>query len=113
MASGMASIGERVTHVEVKVDIFRSDVAELKGLIVALDERMDRRFVALDERMDRRFQAVDHRFDAADRRFVEQQERMDRRFDAVDRRFYWNIGLQVMILLTIIGGLFGLLAQLR
>ncbi len=102
MASGMASIGERVTHVEVKVEIFRSDVAELKGMIVALDERMDRRF-----------QAVDHRFDAADRRFVEQQERMDRRFDAVDRRFSWNIGLQVMILLAIIGGLFGLLAQLR
>ncbi len=90
----MALIEGRVTHVEVKMDTFRSDIAELKSLIVALGTDLKQQIAAVDERMERRFQAVDHRF------------------DAVDRRFYWTIGLQFMILLTIIGGLFGVLAKL-
>jgi len=48
-------------------------LAELRGLIITLEQKMERRFEAID-----------------------------RRFDQLDRRFMWVIGMQFSTLLTII-----------
>ena len=40
-------------------------------------------------------------------------EKFDRRFEAADRKFFWVMGWQIMTLLAIVGGLFGVIAQLR
>lgn len=39
-------------------------------------------------------------------------EKMDRRFDRVEGRFYWVIGIQFTILISIMGGLFGVITKL-
>lgn len=38
--------------------------------------------------------------------------KMDRRFDRVEGRFYWVIGIQFTILISIMGGLFGIITRL-
>lgn len=83
----MRSSEARLAEVEVKVDTFRSDVGELKGMIAALGDKMDRRFDAVD----RRFEAVDRRFDTG---------------------FRWLIGVQLMTLVAIIAGLFQVVTRL-
>jgi hypothetical protein len=39
-------------------------------------------------------------------------DKMDRRFDRVESRFYWVIGIQFTILLSVIAGLFGVVTKL-
>jgi hypothetical protein len=65
--------------------------------------------VALDQKLDRRFDAVDGRFDALEGRF-------ETRFAGLETRtshwFLSMLTLQIMTLLAIIGGLFGIVAKL-
>ncbi len=50
MRTAVRTIDERVAQLEVKVETYRTDIAELKGAIAALDEKMDGRFEAMDGR---------------------------------------------------------------
>jgi chaperonin cofactor prefoldin len=86
-------------------------------------EQMDRRFEQMDrrfEQMDRRFEQVDQRFAAlqdqmnrrfeqVDQRFTVLQDHMNQRFDAVDqkidRHFTWLVGIQVAVLVAVVGAL--------
>ncbi len=50
----MAAIAERVTDIEVKVETFSKDMAEVKGVLGSLDMRMaavERRLEAIDGRL--------------------------------------------------------------
>ena len=69
----MATVEERVSYVEAKMEEHSRTLAELRGLIITLEQKMERRFEAID-----------------------------RRFDQLDRRFMWVIGMQLSTLLTII-----------
>lgn len=83
----MAVVDERVESLEAKM----SEHAQAIGL---LDQRMAWGF----GETVRRFEAVDRRFDAIDRRF----ERLE---DKVSRQFVWTVGIQVTVLLAVIGAL--------
>ena len=65
--------------------------------------------VALDQKMDRRFGSVEARFDSLETRF-------ETRFGGLETRtshlFVSMITLQIMTLLAIIGGLFGIITRL-
>ena len=54
--------------------------------------------------MNRRFEQIDHRF-------AELQGQMNQRFDAVDqkidRHFTWLVGIQVAVLVAVVGALAG------
>ena len=52
---GMATTEERLTQLEVRVEEHATTSADLRELIVTLDQKMDRRFDAMEERFDRRF----------------------------------------------------------
>lgn len=80
----------------------------IRGAIVSLEQRIDRRFEAVDARfaaIDARFASIDLRLDAIDRRF----EGVDRRLDGLDtkmsRQFMWLVGLHVTTLLAIVAAL--------
>ena len=90
----MARTEERLTHLEVKVEEHSMAMGDLKGLIVALDQKMERRFDAFEQRVDRRF--------------AETGQRLDR----IDQRFVWVIGIQFTIFLSIAAGMFGLVTML-
>lgn len=76
----MATVEERVSYAEAKMEEHSRTLADLRSLIIALEQKMERRFEAID----RRFEAV------------------ERRFDQMDRRFMWVIGIQFSTLLTMI-----------
>ena len=52
---GMATAEERLAQLEVRVEEHATTSADLRELIVTLDQKMDRRFDAMEERFDRRF----------------------------------------------------------
>ena len=76
----MVTLETRVSAVETRVDEHSEVIGGVHDAVVALDQKVDRRFEAVDQR----FEAVDRRFEAVDRRF----EAVDRRFDAVEGRSY-------------------------
>jgi len=51
----MAAVEERVSYLEGKMEDVSTHLMEVKGVINALDLKMDRRFDLLEERFDRRF----------------------------------------------------------
>jgi hypothetical protein len=72
----MSALEERVRVVEAKVEDHSRAIGGLGDLIVALDQKLDRRF----ESLERRFESFDRRFEAIDLRF----ESIDRRFESID-----------------------------
>lgn len=51
----MAEVEERVSYLEAKMEDVSRNLVELKSAIVALDQKVDRRFDLLEERFERRF----------------------------------------------------------
>jgi uncharacterized coiled-coil protein SlyX len=111
------SLEERVAFLEGKVEEhsrglgeFRDMIAELGSRITAVDQKLDRlreelvaRIDAVHDRLDARINAVDEKVD----RFREElASRIDALDNKVSRQFIWLVGLQVAVLLSVIGALF-------
>ncbi len=79
----MGALEERVAYIEGRVEEHSRTVGEVRELILALDQKLDRRI-----------DAVDRRFDA-----------VDRRFDALDTRFGWILGVESAILVAVVAAL--------
>ena len=94
----MATAEDKVSHLEARVD-------DLTRLITALDQKIDRRFDDLEGRMEARFTAVEVRFTAVENRIGGVEARSNQLFLSI-------IGLQVMTLLAIVAGLFGIITRL-
>ena len=101
---------------------------DLHALIVGLRGDMNRQFDLMNSRVDevrmdmnrhfeqveRRFDQVERRFEQVDRRFEQVESRfqqVDNRFQAfdvkVDRHFTWVIGIQMTLVLAVIGAMVG------
>lgn len=72
------TLEERVAYLEGKVEEPSKAWADLKDMIIHLDQKLDRRIDALDNKVDRRIDALDQKF---------------------SRYFLWLIGIQVTVLL--------------
>jgi hypothetical protein len=107
----MATLEERVAALEARLDSHAMNAADLRGAIVDLRAEMNRRF----EQVDVRFIAIDSRFAALEQhmnqRFGALEQQMSVRFDAVDqkidRHFTWLVGIQVAVLVSVVGALVG------
>jgi DNA anti-recombination protein RmuC len=116
----MGSIAERVVEVEVKVDTFRTDVAELKGSIAKVETELKGTIANVETELKGTIARVETELKGAITALGTELKtmnaaldaRMERRFDAVDRRFHWVLGIQFTTLLTIIAGLFGMITRL-
>lgn len=80
---GFQHLEQRLTFLDQKVDRFRD---ELAARIDALDQRLSGRIDALDQRLGARIEALDQK---------------------VSRQFIWLVGIQIMVLLAVIGALLG------
>ena len=81
----MASVEERVSYLEGKVEEQSRSFTDLRGLIGGLDAKIDR----LDARLDQRTDRIEQRIDVLDQK--------------VSRQFLWLAGVQLTTLLAIIG----------
>jgi len=114
----MPTLEERVAALEVKIAAQTMSGTELRGTLAGLQDQMNRRFEQVDHRfielqdqMNRRFEQVDRRFEQVDHRFTELQGQMNQRFDSADqktdRQFTWLVGIQVGVLVAVVGALVG------
>lgn len=100
----MPTLEERVAALEVKIDAQTMSGTELRGMLAGLQVQMNQRF-----------EQVDHRFvelqDQMNRRFEQSQNQMNQRFDSADqktdRHFTWLVGIQVAVLVAVVGTLVG------
>ena len=100
------TIEERVAYLEGKVEEHSKGLEDIKDLVIALDQKLDRRIDALDQKIDRRIDALDQkidgRVDALDQRINRLDQRIDHLDQKLSRYFLWIIGIQVTIFLSII-----------
>jgi hypothetical protein len=82
----MLNLDERVAHLEAGMDCQLRAMADFR------------------EDMNRRFDGVDRRFDAVERRIDAARVELDAK---LSRGFVWLVGLQVTVLLAVVGALFG------
>jgi hypothetical protein len=87
----LLTIEERMAATEARVTAQEANMVQTSRLIREGDLDVRGMVQAMDERIERRFDAV------------------DRRFDAMDRRFQWMLAVQVTTLLTVIGAVFSLI----
>ncbi len=85
----MPTLEERVAYLEGKVEEQSRGFGELRDLILHLNSRVD----ALDQKVDRFREELSSRIDALDAKF--------------SRYFLWTIGIQITVLLAVIGALLG------
>lgn len=121
------TIEERVTFVEEKVAENALGIEGLRRAVADLATRMDagfaavaRRFEAVDHRfevidkrfeaIDRRLEAIDGRFEVMDQRFVRMDQRIDALHERLDRWFQRMFGVQIAILIAVLGAFTTLLA---
>lgn len=83
----MPTVEARVSYLEAKMEACSQAIEDTRDTLLAIDQKIDRRFDAFEQRMDKRF-------------------------DRGDRWFMWLLGLQIATLLVIVGGLFQIVTQL-
>lgn len=83
----METLDERVAHLEGRVEEHSGNFAELRESIRQVDGHVQ----ALDRKVDRLIGAVNVRIDGLDNKLTSQ--------------FLWTVGIQIAVLLAVIGAL--------
>jgi len=114
----MPTIDERVAYLEGKVEEHSHGFAELREMVIHLDQKIDRRLDAVD----RRFEALDLRFERLEQRLDQRIDGVAQKVEALDakiglglmrlddkmsRQFLWILGVQVAVLIAVVGALAG------
>lgn len=73
-----------MSYLEAEMSESGKAIADIRQTLLAIDQKIDRRFDAFEQRIDKRF----------------------------DRWFMWLLGVQIATLLAIIGGLFQIVTKL-
>jgi hypothetical protein len=87
----MPTIEERVAFIEGKVEEYSRGFGELREMIIHLDQKVDRFREELSSRIDNLDARLNGRLDSLDAKF--------------SRFFLWTIGIQITVLLAVIGAL--------
>lgn len=95
------SFDERVANLEGRIEEQTLRIDDVREAVASLEARMDRRFEQLEQRLDQRFAAIDHRFASMDHRLLA----FEGRFDGLSRLLW-------ALLITIIGGMSGIIAAI-
>ena len=94
----MATLEERVAFLEGRIVEHSRTMDGIREAIVALEQRMDRRF----EGVDRRFESMERRFEALDLKLDQRTAALD---EKISRQFTWVVGIQVTTLVAIVASL--------
>lgn len=107
----MPTVEERIAYLEGKVEEHSRGFGELREMVIHLDQKVDRfreelaaRIDTLDQKVDRVREELAGRIEALDQRLSARIEALDQK---VSRQFIWLVGIQIMVLLAVIGALLG------
>ena len=87
----MAAQDERIAVLETMVNEHSLTHVEFRDSLIRIENRMDQRMDGMQHRMDARFDRLD---------------------DKMSRLFTWTVGIQISVLVAVIGSLIGLVAIL-
>jgi hypothetical protein len=90
----MAAPEERIAVLETMVNEHALTHVEFRDALLRMEQRIDARF----DRIDDRFARADDRFTRLD--------------DTISKLFTWTVGIQITVLLAVVGSLLGLVAIL-
>ncbi len=110
----MSTIEERVAFIEGKVEEYSRGFGELRDLIIhlnswvdALDQKLDRFREELATSIDTLKARLTSRIDTTNARIDNLEARLSGRLDSLDEKFsrffLWTIGIQITVLLAVIG----------
>jgi len=101
----MPTVEERLAYLEGRVGEHGHGMANHGDAVVQFTHRMD----GLDLKIDRFRDELANRLDAVDRKIDRFREELMGRIDGLDqklsRQFLWLVGVQVTVLLAVIGAL--------
>ena len=100
----MVVVEERLTVLEVKMEEVGTSLVRIERMLDGLYEiaqSLDVKAATLDQKVT----ALDEKFNRLDRR-MEYSERRS------DKLFFWVVGIQMTIFITLVAGLFGIVAKL-
>lgn len=95
----MPTVEERLASLEGRANEQSQMFATMRDLLAAIERRIDR----FEQRVEARFDASDRRFDAIDRRFGAVDRRFEGIEDKLSRNLLWTVGIQVTVLVVVIG----------
>jgi len=98
----MPTIEERVAYIEGKVEGYSRGFGELREMIIHLDQKVDRFREELSSRIENLDAQLSSRIDNLEARLSGRLDRLDEKFS---RFFLWTIGIQITVLLAVIGAL--------
>ena len=98
----MPTIEERVAFIEGKVEEHSRGFGELREMIIHLDQKVDRFREELSSRIENLDAQLSSRIDNLEARLSGRLDRLDEKFS---RFFLWTIGIQITVLLAVIGAL--------
>lgn len=99
------SLEERIAYLEGKVEEHSRGFGELREAIRHLDEKVDRfrqELAARIDALDQRMTAIDHKVDRFREELAARIHTLDQK---VSRQFMWLVGIQIAVLLAVIGAL--------
>ncbi len=100
----MPTVEERIAYLEGKVEEHSRGFGELREMVIHLDQKVDRFREELAARIDAMDQRLSGRIEALDQRLSARIEALDQK---VSKQFIWLVGIQIMVLLAVIGALLG------
>jgi hypothetical protein len=114
----MPTLEERVAYLEGRVEAQAHGAGELRELVVHLDHKLDRfrkELLAANAATNARIEGVDQRLsgciEALDQKVDRVREELAGRIETLDQKvskhFMWLVGIQVPVLLAVIGAVLG------
>jgi len=98
---------ERVAYLEGKLEEHSRGYVEIRDGLQHLDQRL----TFLDQKVDRFREELSARIDTLDQKVDRVREELAGRIDVLDQKvskqFIWLVGIQIMVLLAVIGALLG------
>lgn len=96
----MPTVEERIAYLEGKVEEHSRGYTDIREGLQHLEQRL----TFLDQKVDRFREELAARIDALDHRLSGRIEALDQK---VSKQFIWLVGIQIMVLLAVIGALLG------
>jgi chromosome segregation ATPase len=96
----VATVEERLAYLEGKVEEHSRGYADIRDGLQHLDQRL----TFLDQKVDRFRDELAAKIEALDQRLSGRIEALDQK---VSKQFIWLVGIQIMVLLAVIGALLG------
>ena len=96
----MPTFEERLAYIEGRVEEHSRNVDGIRDALVSLGRRTDARFDSLERRVDARLDGLERRLNVMDTKIDLTRDALDQK---MSRHFLWPVGIQVTMLVAILG----------